>query len=103
MAELTEKYGPLIRIHFGPTGILLVTDPVEVALLTSNQVRQDNLPKLKKAYFSLEFVSTSHHLMTAEHAQMQPPPSYALMMCRKVACMLCADIYSNCISHYAVS
>ena len=58
MAELTEKYGPLIRIHFGPTSILLVTDPVEVALLTSNQVRQDNLPKLKEAYFSLEFVSS---------------------------------------------
>ena len=57
MSELTERYGPVVRMRVGPATLLLVTDPAEVAALISNHERQLNLPKLKEAYFSVEFVS----------------------------------------------
>ena len=55
-AAYVKKYGLVYKLCIGPSALLVVADPEDVAKLTSNCNRLDNLPKLTEAYQILEAV-----------------------------------------------
>lgn len=59
-AAYVKKYGLVYKLCIGPSALLVVADPEEVAKLTSNSNRLDNLPKLTEAYQVLEAVGVPY-------------------------------------------